>query len=208
MIRNEMKKLSKSVSLLVFIDKINDHRNYDYTRSILKAYEENSNGMLTIKEIQVGHNKDLEKKYDIQRVPTILFVDNNGNEIIRYLAAPQGSEIQPFIQSLLVLAGSPNYYENVIKENLDKINSSTIKVLITNSCAFCPSVVDIVSKFALASNGKIKAVMIDIKENPDIGQKYDACSVPYIIINEKKLIDGMCAPNEILEVLIRENDMN
>lgn len=199
-----MKKLSKSVSLLVFIDKINDHQNYDYTRSILKVYEENSNGMLTINEIQIGHNKELEHKYDIQQVPTILFIDNNGNEIIRYLAAPQGSEVQPFIQAILIFAGSPNYYEKAIKKNLERIKPSTIKVLITNSCAFCPQVVDIVSKFALASSGKIKAEIIDIKENPDIGQQYNACSVPYTLINENKLIDGMCAPEEILEALIGE----
>ena len=199
-----MKKLSKSVSLLVFIDKINDHQNYDYTRSILKVYEENSNGMLTINEIQIGHNKELEHKYHFQQVPTILFIDNNGNEIIRYLAAPQGSEVQPFIQAILIFAGSPNYYEIAIKKNLERIKPSTIKVLITNSCAFCPQVVDIVLKFALASSGKIKAEIIDIKENPDIGQQYNACSVPYTLINENKLIDGMCAPEEILEALIGE----
>jgi alkyl hydroperoxide reductase subunit AhpF len=203
-----MKKLSKSISLLVFVDKIKEHQNYDFTRSILKVYEENSNGMLTINEMQIGHNEELEKKYDIQRVPTILFIDNNGNEIIRYLAAPQGSEIQPFIQTLLIFAGSPNYYENTIREYLDKIKPSTIKVLITNSCAFCPQVVEIVSKFALSSNGKIKAVIIDIQENPDIGKKYNTCSVPYIIINENKRLDGMCAPNEILEAVIEENDMS
>ncbi|MFX0029417.1 MAG: thioredoxin family protein [Candidatus Hermodarchaeota archaeon] len=204
MIRNEMKKLSKPVSLILFIDKVNNRENYEFTRSILKAYEENSNGMLTIKEIQFSHNEDLVKKYDIQHVPTILFIDDNGNEIIRYLATPQGSEVQPFIQTLLVYSGFPNYYENAIKENLNKIETSTIKVLISDSCAFCASVVDIVSKFALASNGRIKANIIDIKDNPDIGENYDVCSVPYIIINEKIVIDGKCTPNEILEAIMGE----
>jgi thioredoxin reductase (NADPH) len=199
-----MKKLSKPVSLLLFIDKNKDRQNYDYTKSILKIYEENSNGMLTINEIQIGHNEELEKKYNIKRVPTILFVDNKGNEIIRYLTAPQGSEIQPFIQAILVLAGFPNYYGDVIKQNLGRIEPSKIKVLISDSCAFCSSVVDIVSKFALASNGKITAVIIDINEKPDIGKQYKVHSVPYIIINEKKVLDGKYAPNEILEQLIGE----
>lgn len=206
MIRTEMSKLSKPVSLLVFIDKIKKPQNYDYTRSILKTYEENSNGMLTINEIQVNNNDDLEKKYNIKRVPTILFVDNDGNEVIRYFSAPQGSEIQPFIQALLVFAGSPNYYEKAIQENLNKIQPSIIKVLVSNSCTFCPSVMDIVSKFALASNGKIKAEIIDIEENADIGQKYNVCSVPYIIINEKSILDGMCAANEIIEAIIGETN--
>jgi hypothetical protein len=58
----------------------------------------------------------------------------------------------------------------------------------------------------LASNGKIKAEIIDIEENADIGQKYDACSVPYIIINKKTILDGMCAANEILEAVIGVNN--
>lgn len=205
MIREEMKKLSKPVKLKVFLDKNKASQNYDHTISILKLYEENSNGMLTIEEIQIRKNPDLDRRYKIQRVPTILFIDNIGNEIIRYLAAPQGSDIQPFIQSLLIFAGAPNYYENAIKKNLNRINPSTIKVMITNSCAYCPQMVSIVSQFALASEGKIRAVIIDIMENSDIAQKYDTYSVPYTIINEKQPLVGMFGPNKILEELTGEN---
>ena len=66
--------------------------------------------------------------------------------------------------------------------------------------------IDIVSKFALASSGKIKAYIIDIKENPDIGENYDVSSVPYIIINEKIVIDGKGTPYEILEALMGETN--
>jgi len=202
MIREEMKKLSKPVKLRVFIDRNKESQNYDYTISILRDYEENSNGMLKIEEVQIGENPDLDKKYNIQRVPTILFVDEKGNELIRYLSAPQGSEIQPFIQALLIFAGAPNYYNTAIRENINKIIPSTIKVMVTNSCAYCPQIASIVSQFALAAEGKIKAVIIDIMENPDIGEKYNASSVPFIIINEKEPLVGMYGPDEIINKLI------
>ena len=125
MIREEMKKLTNPVKLTVFVNKNRNPQNYEYTMSILKLYEENSEGMLKFEELEIGNNPDLEKKYKIERAPTILFIDNEGNELIRYLAAPQGSEIQPFIQALLILAGASNYYEATIKENLNKIASST-----------------------------------------------------------------------------------
>ena len=202
MIREGMKKLSEPIKLTIFTDKNGNSQNYEYTMSILEDYKDYSNGMLKFDEFQIGTNPNLEKKYNIERVPTILFIDNEGHELIRYLAAPQGSEIQPFIQTLLIFAGASNYYESVILENLDRINPSTIKLMITNSCAYCPQMVSIASQFALAAKGKIKVIIIDMMENPDIGNQYDTSSVPYTIINDKEPLVGCYGPNEFLEELM------
>ncbi|MFX0007615.1 MAG: thioredoxin family protein [Promethearchaeota archaeon] len=201
-IREEMRKLTKPVKLHVFIDK---SQNYEYSMSLLRTYEEYSNGFLTIIELPIKNHPNLVKKYNIERVPTILFIDNNENELIRYLAVPQGSEIKPFIQSLLVFAGATNYYEQAIQKNLKNIPPSTIKLMITNSCAYCPQMVSIASQFALASGGKIRTVIIDLMENPDIGELYDSSSVPFTIINDKEPIIGCYGPNEFLEELIGKN---
>ena len=205
MIRDEMKKLSKPIKLHVFIDKNKKSQNYEYTMSILKIYEENSNEMLTIVELPIGKNPDLDKRYNIERDPTVLLIDNEGNELIRYLSAPQGSETQPFIQALLIFGGALNYYEPAIKKNLNKIVPSTIKVMITNSCAYSPQMVSLTSQFALAAGGKIRVEIIDIMENPDIGKLYNTSSVPYTIINKKEPLIGCYGPNELLEELIGEN---
>jgi thioredoxin reductase (NADPH) len=197
-----MNKLSKPVNLKVFVDRKEQPEKSDYTMSILREYEEHSHGFLTIEIFQFGENIDLDKKLNIQRVPTILFIDEKGNELIRYLSAPQGSEIEPFIQALLIFAGATNYYQRAIRENLNKIIPSTIKVIVTNSCAYCPQIVSLVSQFALASEGKISAVIIDITENPDIGKKYNASSFPFTVINEKKHLVGMYGADEIINELI------
>jgi thioredoxin-like negative regulator of GroEL len=212
-IRREMAKLKKPVRLKVFTSqkteangsKVKVCMDCGQFMALLRVYEENSNGLLTIEELSIDDNSEFSKRYDIQRVPTILFIDNQGRELIRYLAAPQGGEIQPFIQTLFIFAGAPNYYEATIKQNLDRIIPSTIKVIITNSCPYCPSVVTIVNQFAIAAEGKIRSVIIDINANPDIGQYYDAAGVPYTIINDQKTIAGMIGPNEILRALIGGN---
>jgi len=67
--------------------------------ALLRIYKENSNGMLTIKEMCIDENPEFAQRYDISRVPTILFIDNQGREIIRYLAAPQGGEIHSTINN-------------------------------------------------------------------------------------------------------------
>ncbi|NVM44457.1 MAG: thioredoxin family protein [Candidatus Lokiarchaeota archaeon] len=212
-IKREMAKLNKPVRLKVFTSqrtevdgsKIKACMDCGQFMSLLRIYEENSHGLLTIEELSIDNNPEFAKRYDIQRVPTILFVNNDGRELIRYLAAPRGGEIQPFVQSLFTFAGAPNYYEATIKQNLDRIEPSTIKVMITETCPYCPSVVSTVNQFALASEGKIRTVIIDISANPDIGQYYDAAGVPYTVINDSKTLVGMVGANEILRSLIGGN---
>jgi thioredoxin reductase (NADPH) len=204
MIKEEMKKLTKPVKLQVFMNGDGDTKKYSYTMSILRAYEESSNAMLKIEEHSIKNSSKIAYKYKIDRAPTILFIDEEGNELIRYLSAPQGSEIQPFIEALLIFAGAPNYYDKIVKANLDKLKYATIKVMVTNSCAYCPQMVSIASQLALASEGKIKATIIDIIENPDLGENYDASSVPLTIINDEKTFTGMAGADEVFKALIHE----
>ena len=208
-----MANLKKPVNLRVFTCKeklpngsqIRECMDCGQFMELLRIYEENSNGMLTIEELCIDENPEFAKKYDITRVPTILFIDDQGREIIRYLAAPQGGEIQPFVQALFAFAGAPNYYGATIRQNLDRILPSTIKVMITETCPYCPQVAQIVNNFAIASNGKIRSVIIDIMANHDIGQYYDAAGVPYTIINDQKTLVGMVGAPEILRALIGGN---
>ncbi|MFX1307096.1 MAG: thioredoxin family protein [Promethearchaeota archaeon] len=212
-IKREMAKLKKPVKLKAFTCKkrppsgsaIRECMDCGQIMSLLKIYEENSNGMLKIEELCIDDNPEFAKMYDIQRVPTILFIDENGNEVIRYLAAPQGGEIQPFIQAIFAFAGGNNYFEATIKQNLDRIRPSTIKIMVTMSCPYCPQVASIANLFAIASKGKIRSIIVDIMANPDIGQYYDAAGVPYTIINDQKTLVGMVGPNEILRALIGGN---
>ncbi len=212
-IKREMAKLTKPVKLKVFTSqkvgedgtKIRACMDCGQFMSLLRVYEENSNGMLTIEELSIDDNPQFAKKYDITRVPTILFIDNNGNEVIRYLAAPKGGEIQPFIQAIFAFAGAPNYYEATIKQNINRIPQSTIRIMMTETCPYCPQVISIGNLFAIASDGKIKTIVVDINANPDIAQFYDAAGVPYTIINDKKTIVGMVGAPEILKALIGSN---
>jgi len=212
-IKREMAKLTRPVKLKVVTSqsakpngtKIRACMDCDQFMSLLRVYEENSNGLLTIEELSIDENPGFAKRYDIQRVPTILFIDQQGREYIRYLAAPQGGEIQPFIKAVFTFAGAPNYYEATIKQNLNRIPPSTIKVMVTQSCPYCPQVVTIANQFAIASEGKVRTVVVDIMANPDIGQYYDAAGVPYTIINDQKTLVGMVGPIEILRALIGGN---
>jgi thioredoxin-like negative regulator of GroEL len=211
-IKREMAKLTRPVTLKVFTSQkgpdgsvIKECMDCGQFMTLLRVYEENSNGMLTVEDLSIDDNPEFADRFGITRVPTVLFIDGKGREVIRYLASPQGAEIQPFIQAIFAFAGAPNYYEATIKSTLDRIQPSTIRVMITNTCPYCPQVAAIANLFAIASEGKIKTIIVDINANPDIGQYYDASGVPYTIINDSKTLVGMVGPNEILRALIGGN---
>ena len=203
MIREEIKKLSKPVTLKIFTSSENLKESVKMVE-ILDIYQKASNGLLKIEEYRLEDNSILAKRYEIQQVPTILLTNPEDKLIIRYLAVPMAAKIQPFVQALMILTGSPNYYEKFIRENLDKINPTVIKVLITDYCAYCSTIVSICSQFALASGGKLQTSIIDIMTFPDIGEKYNIGTVPTLIINEDKKLIGDITAEELLIELINK----
>jgi len=204
MIREEIKKLNKPVTLKIFTSSKNLQESVKMME-VMDIYQKASNEMLKIEEYKLETNFDLAKKYEIQQGPTILMINAKDQVIIRYLAVPMAAKIQPFVQALLVLTGTPNYYENIIRKNLNKINPTEIKVLITDYCAYCSTVISICSQFALASEGKLQTVVIDIMAFPDISEQYNVTTVPTLIVNEDKKLIGDITAEELLNELIDKN---
>ncbi|NVM18094.1 MAG: thioredoxin family protein [Candidatus Lokiarchaeota archaeon] len=203
MIREEIEKLKKPVTLKIFTSSKNLQESVKFLE-VLDIYQKASKGLLKIEEYRIEANPELVKKYKIQQVPTILLTDTKDQEIIRYLASPMAAKIQPFVQALMVLTGTPNYYENVIKENLEKINPTDIEVLITDYCAYCSTIVSICSQFALASEGILRTSVIDIMVFPEISEKYNVTTVPTIVINGDKKLIGDVTAEELLNELINK----
>ena len=203
MIREEIKKLNKPVILKIFTSSKNLQESVKMIE-VMDIYQKASNGMLKIEEYKLETNSDLVKKYEIQQAPVILMTNAKDQVIIRYLAVPTAAKIQPFVQALMILIGTPNYYENVIRENLSKINPTVIKVLITDYCAYCSTVISICSQFALASEGKLRTIIIDIMAFPDISEQYNVTTVPTLIVNEDNKLIGDITAEELLYELINK----
>ena len=200
LIRKEMERLKKPVQITLILS--TNKENNEYLKTILKTYIESSENLLTVNEIS---DEVFFKNYGIEYLPAILFFNARNDEIIRYQANPFGAEIKPFVDTLITFSGELNYYGSMIQQNLDKVVPSIIKVMITDSCAYCPEIVSFVNQFAIASNGKIKSQIIDIIVHPEIGDNFDTLSVPMTVINDKKTFEGTIGPNDVLKELIRGN---
>ena len=206
-----MSKLKNNVGLKLFTDFITE-KDGSRTRScmacegtlnLLRILEEYSNGKLKIVEFSTTENPEEAKKYKVSKVPAILFVNDDGKEIIRYATHPMGTEFVPFLNSIQYFSGVRPYYADQILTHLNKIGKSNMKIFITQSCPYCPQTVPVLTLFAIVSKGKITAEIIDVDLNPDYAVKYDVQGVPKTVINEKEIINGMFTPQDLLDKLTK-----
>ncbi len=210
-IKKGMEKLKDSISVKLFTDakntndgkKVRNCMACEGTYNLLQTLVEVSNDKLTIEEISTEENKELAEKYGVVRIPTILLLNQDEKEVIRYTASPTGAELAPFIETLQYFSGVNSYYRDAIGSSLKKIEKSNIKLFITLSCPYCPGIVPLLNLVALLSKGKIIVEIIDISMNPDIASKYNVQGVPHTLINEKDQISGMVTLQDILEKLTK-----
>ncbi|MBD3254045.1 MAG: hypothetical protein GF383_03090 [Candidatus Lokiarchaeota archaeon] len=209
-INNEMEKLKNEISIILFTDfksnngeKVRKCMACERSLTILEKLAEAAAGKLKVIEFSTEENQDKASKYKIEKIPTILFLDDNEEELIRYKATPEGSELVPFIKTLQYYSGINSYYKDQILTHLSKIPSSEIQLFITLTCPYCPTVLPIVTLFSIISEGKITSEIIDIDANPSDAMEYKVSSVPHAIINEKDHIYGMFTPQDLLDKLTK-----
>lgn len=211
LIERELSKLINKIELSVFTDfkRKEDgekHRSCMSCNSLMNSltyFESISDGKLTVKELSTVEDENLADKFNIKRIPTILFLDDGDEEIIRYTSTPDGNQLVPFLKTLQYYSGVSPFYKDQIITNLKNIKNSKIKVFVTHTCNYCPQIIPTVNLFAIVSNGKIKVDLIDINANPDVAQKYNIQSVPNTIINERERLSGMFTAQDLLETLTK-----
>ena len=210
-VKNELSKLKEKVVLKLFTDfKTQDDGTKkrmcmacEGTHNLLKTLSDLSGGKLDFEEVSTEEDVEETERYNVQRIPAILFVNEKGKEIIRYSANPSGSEFVPFLNSIQYFSGVRPYYTDQIQTNLEKIPKSNMKIFITPTCPYCPQTVPVLTLFAIVSEGKVSAEVIDVDLNPDIAMRYQVQGVPHTVINEKENIYGMFTPQDLLDKLTK-----
>ena len=117
-IKREMRKLKDRVVLKLFTDyKTQDDGSKkracmacEGAYNLLKTLEDLSDDKFSFEEITIEENPEEAIKYKVTRIPAILFVNDEGKEIIRYSAYPTGSEFVPFLNSIQYFSGVRPFY--------------------------------------------------------------------------------------------------
>lgn len=143
------------------------------------------------------------RKYDITRVPSVVFLDGQ----IRYIGMPAGEELRGFIETVIRLSTGDSGLSPGTIGKLSKVSSKVhIEVIVTPMCPYCPYAAFLTNMFAFESyksgNKNIISDIIEAYENPDIADRYGVMSVPAIIINSELGFIGVPTEDELLSKVL------
>ena len=149
-----------------------------------------------------GENIELEQKANIERFPTIIILDKNGDfSGIKYSTLPSGHELNSFILAMYNIAGPG---QKISDESLNKIaqlkKPVNIKIGVTLSCNNCPETVQSVQRIA-AENKNIQVEIIDVLTFRDFKDKHEIMSVPAMVVNDRGIYFGRKNIDEVLGIL-------
>ncbi|MGB9810878.1 MAG: protein disulfide oxidoreductase [Dictyoglomus turgidum] len=141
----------------------------------------------------------LAKKYNVDKIPAILFEKNNNVLGVRYFGIPSGYEFSSLIEDIIDISRGETQLSPNTKAFLATVDKPVhIQVFVTPTCPYCPRAVRLAHQFAM-ENPLITADMIEAIEFPHLAEKYDVTGVPKTIINEKVEIEGAVPENVFLE---------
>ncbi|MCS7111358.1 MAG: thioredoxin family protein [Ignisphaera sp.] len=151
---------------------------------------------------EVSRDRDAFKMYEIDRVPTIILLD----DAIAYIGMPAGEEIKGFIETIIRLSTNDHGLSPKTVEEIVQLRGRvSIEVVVTPLCPYCPYAVLLANMFAYASkiygNGNVKSVIIEAYENPDIADKYTISTVPTIVINGRVAFVGLPYEEQLLNAI-------
>ena len=138
----------------------------------------------------IEKDKELVKKYNIDKVPAIVMLGNNKDYGIRFFGIPSGYEFVSLLEAIKMLSTGDHGLNPKTVEKITSINKPIhIQVFITPTCPYCPRAVMLAHRFSYVSD-KISGDMVEAIEFPDLSNKFNVMGVPRSIFNEEDFIEG------------------
>jgi thioredoxin reductase (NADPH) len=135
------------------------------------------------------------KKYRITRTPTLMI--DPDRYAIRYTGAPAGEEARTFLLAILMASAGKSVLSDKSRQRLaDLKENRAIKVFVSLTCPYCPHQALLAVCAAIERSDLISTDIIEIHENKDLAQEYNAFSVPQVFIDDHLVGLGL-QPEEV-----------
>ncbi len=194
--------LNKKVKILLFSQKL-ECEYCKPTEDILTELAELSEKVvLEIRNLQI--DSDDAKKYGIDKVPAIVFLDENENDTgIRFFGIPSGYEFSSLLADIIDVSAGSNDLPQDLVDKIKAIDKPVdIKVFVTPTCPYCPPAVRAAHKIAMLNPANIRAQMIESTEFPHLANKYAVHGVPKTVINENVQFEGAMPDQSVVEQVL------
>lgn len=191
-------KLTKSVTLLQIMDS-----------SEPKCLELDSfltefaalNEKIQLKTIQKGEDTALEQMYTIDKLPSVVILDENEKYTgIKFSGIPSGHEVNSIVLAVYNVGSQGQEIQTTTVDKIKALPKKKVQIFVSLTCHYCPEVVAACQRIS-SLNSNVEAEMVDIGVFPELKKEKKIMSVPAMIIDEKETIFGSKTMDEIIEIL-------
>lgn len=206
-VKEVFQDLKNPVEIAFFGDSNEDCEYCEQTRDLLVEIAALREEMLTLKEYDLGADKELAAKYRVDKAPGIVLLGHqDGNPVdfgIRFAGIPAGHEFTSLINDLLIVSSGDSGLTAETREALAKLDKPVhLQVFVTPSCPYCPQAVVLAHKMAFESP-HIEAEMVESMEFAELAAQYNVSGVPHTVINHGKgEVIGAVPENHLLEKIM------
>lgn len=142
---------------------------------------------LFLEMYDLEEHANLAQKYHIDKVPGIIFVGRDGEQLIDYgmrmAGIPSGHEFSTLIHDLILVSSRDSGLEQKTRQELKKLTKPVhLQVFVTPTCPYCPRAVVLAHMMAMESP-LIEAEMVEAMEFPDLADRFNVSGVPQTTIN-------------------------
>jgi len=199
-VKERFKKLSGSVRLVNFTQKIECHHCEDTRRLIEEIASFSPKISSEVYDFVI--DKEKAQQYKIDKIPAVV-VEGGKDYGIRFFGIPGGYEFNSLVSSIIDVSRGTADLSPESKDKIGKINKPLhIQVFVTLTCPYCPGAVQMAHKLALESE-YITSDMVESAEFPHLTNKYRVMGVPKVIINEKFGFEGALPESAFLDEVIK-----
>lgn len=185
-------KMPYDVPLLLFTDPPKNEVFIQTAREVIRTFR-NISSKISLREYGLTHK--LAKKYNVDRVPTLLF--DPDRYPLRWLGVPIGEEGRTFLEMLLIMGYREPGLERETQKILERIKEPrAMQLFVSPTCPYCPQQAINAIKAVIARPELFSLEIIDIQVNPDLGDRYNAFGVPLTLANGIQIAQG-AQPEEL-----------
>ena len=143
-------------------------------------------------------DKEEVEAYRIDKIPATV-VEGKEDYGIRFYGVPNGYEFTTLIKAIRMVSQGDSMLSPKTREQLKSLSKPAhIQVLITPTCPYCASAVNMAHRMAVESE-LIAADMIEAIEFPYLTHKYNVFAVPKVVINEEIEFEGALPESDFLK---------
>jgi glutaredoxin-like protein len=195
------KDFDKPVDIIVFTDETD----CKYCKETLQIAREVSelNPDILVKHYPYEESIEEAERYRVRLFPATIIASPEKDYGIRFFGIPSGYEFETYVKDILMVSNGRTILRDSTKDFIKGVSEPlNIKVFVTPTCPYCPTMVFYAHQFAFESD-LITGEMIEAMEFPKLAEKYSVTGVPKLVVNDAHELVGIRSEKQIVDFLKR-----